>query len=777
MGGRPWLRSWVTIAVFFVAWLWLSWPWLSGAVTIPYDAKALFQAELQFLANAVHQGQWPFWSPYAFGGVPQVADPQSLIFSPMAVLAVLTPYPDFRALDAFVLGLLALGGGALLMFFRDRGWHPAGAVVAAMAYAFGASAAWRIQHVGQIESYALFAVALWLIARTLDRASWRCGIAAGLAIGLMVVKPDQVAFLAMLVLAGFVIDRWLARPSLDQAVRATAGPLLAASAIGLVIAAVPLMLTFLFAVSSDRAEIAFEDAVRGSLHPASLLTAWVGDLYGARHPAVEYWGPYSTVWDPNELTLSQNMGQIYVGALPIAAVLGIGLARGVALARDVRFFSLAALFSILYALGHYTPVFPILFDTLPGVGAFRRPADATFMIGALLSIPAGYFVHRLVGGALPRLRLAHWLLAGLLILGGFGLSLGVAIGAGRLDVALRPIVEAAAWIALALLMLAALAALRRRAAFALVTAATLFMAADLGRNNGPNESTALPPGQFDVLDPNTHDETIRLLKKLLREPLPSARRDRIELLGIGFEWPNVGLVHGFEHTLGYNPLRLAEFAEAVGARDNIAGPDQRTFTPLFPSYRSLLADMLGLRFILSGVPIEQVDSNLKPGDLNLVVRTGYGFLYENPRALPRVLFATDWRRTDFDALMEDGRWPEFDPRRTVLLDSEPEPPWSPDADCARSTVSLTGYRNTVIEINVEAACRGFVVLNDIWHPWWSATLDDEPVDILRANVLFRAVQVPPGRHTLRFEFNAVAGAVAEATERLHDALLGSSSDN
>jgi len=45
----------------------LAWPWLSGAVTIPYDAKALFQAELQFLANAIHQGQSPFWSPNVFG--------------------------------------------------------------------------------------------------------------------------------------------------------------------------------------------------------------------------------------------------------------------------------------------------------------------------------------------------------------------------------------------------------------------------------------------------------------------------------------------------------------------------------------------------------------------------------------------------------------------------------------------------------------------------------------------------------------------------------------
>ncbi len=54
---------------------------------------------------------------------------------------------------------------------------------------------------------------------------------------------------------------------------------------------------------------------------------------------------------------------------------------------------------------------------------------------------------------------------------------------------------------------------------------------------------------------------------------------------MGFEWPNAGMVHGFDHTLGYNPLRLADFSDAVGTRDTIAGPDQRKFTPLFPSYR------------------------------------------------------------------------------------------------------------------------------------------------------------------------------------------------
>ena len=56
---------------------------------------------------------------------------------------------------------------------------------------------------------------------------------------------------------------------------------------------------------------------------------------------------------------------------------------------------------LLYAVGRYTPAFGVFFDYLPGVALFRRPVDATFLIGALLAIVAGYLVHLWASGALP----------------------------------------------------------------------------------------------------------------------------------------------------------------------------------------------------------------------------------------------------------------------------------------------------------------------------------------------------------------------------------------
>ncbi|WP_342362647.1 hypothetical protein [Terrarubrum flagellatum] len=783
----------VACAVFVVAWLLLSAPWLSGAVTIPYDAKAHFQAQLQFLAQAIHSGQSPFWAPNVFAGSPQIADPQSLIFSPLLLLALITSDPSFRAVDTTILLTLCAGGLGVIGFFRDRGWHPAGAVVAALAFAFGASAAWRIQHVGQIESYAFFGVTSLLLGRALDRGSILWGAAAGAAAGLMLVKPDQVAFLASFILAGYVLDHLARNGRVIANIRAAAPALISASLVGAAIVIVPVLMTYLFASESNRPEFSFADAGAGSLHPAELLTAVVGDLFGAKDPNVDFWGPSSSSWNPGEVTLSQNMGQMYVGAVPVLALIVLGLARGYAFARGARLWLAAIVLMTLYALGWYTPVFQLFFDYVPGVNAFRRPADATFMLGASIAILGGYCVHRLMSDEKLRLAIRSDVAAGCAIAALFAIAIGVGARLNHLAVAALPIFTALMWFAAAAALLLVARHLRGRAAALAVAIPAALLAVDLHANNGPNESTALPPSAYDILDPHTKNETIRFLKERLAQHGPSDRRDRVELVGLGFAWPNAGLVHGFDHTLGYNPLRLAEFADATGAGDTIAGPDQKQFTRAFPRYNCRLANLLGLRYIVSGVPIEQVDPQYRSGDLIFLKRTTDGYIYENPRSRPRVMFAQNWRLADFDQIVDTGRWPEFDPAKTVLLESDPSaehphiisPGAShivasvqdlsemasavfPDAVTAPSHVLITRYENTEIEISVDAAQAGFVVLNDVWHPWWKATLDDKDAPILKANVLFRAVQVPEGKHTLRFSFKPIEGAIAELGAKLKE---------
>jgi hypothetical protein len=189
------------------------------------------------------------------------------------------------------------------------------------------------------------------------------------------------------------------------------------------------------------------------------------------------------------------------------------------------------------------------------------------------------------------------------------------------------------------------------------------------------------------------------------------------------------------------------------------------FSPLYPRYRSAFADLLGVRLVATGIPVEQIDKNFQPGDLNFIARTKAAYIYENPRALPRVMMFSDWKVADPDRSTKEG-WPaDVDPARTVLLDRTPPAPPLSSFEAA-GTARLVSYRNAEVVIETDSPSGGVVLLNDVWHPWWFAAIDDNETDIFRANAIFRAVQVPPGKRTVRFTFEPLRGAWKEVKEKL-----------
>ena len=85
----------IAIVLFALAFLVPSWPWLSGAVTVPYDAKSSVLPPIEFMAHAFATGASPFWSPNIFAGWPNIADPHRC--SPAAPPARLASEPPGSA--------------------------------------------------------------------------------------------------------------------------------------------------------------------------------------------------------------------------------------------------------------------------------------------------------------------------------------------------------------------------------------------------------------------------------------------------------------------------------------------------------------------------------------------------------------------------------------------------------------------------------------------------------------------------------------------------------
>lgn len=761
-----------------LAWIAFAWPWLSGRLTIPWDAKAHFAPQVQFLAQSIAAGEWPFWNPYAFSGQVQVADPQGMVFSPpMLLLALANPSPSLWAIDATTLAMLLVAGAGVLCLARDQGWHWAAGLVAALAFAFGAAMAWRLQHFGQVFTLAYFPFALLLLDRALARHSLPYGAMAGLVAAFIVLGRDQIGLLCVYLLVLRVLWYWLDKPERLSRIIRSLLPLAAGALVGGGLIALPILMTLQLAEISNRPAIDYAGAAAGSLHPALLVTSVTPHVFGAAGEMAAYWGPPSFTWEGTGLFLAQNMGIVYIGAIPLT-VLALGLARGDFLHPTIRYLSVAFLGVLLYALGGYTPAFRLFYEILPGVDFFRRPADAVFLIGGLAALLSGYAVHRMLSKPATPARATISAAMAIIALP-FCFALAFALYFGRLPSAVVPLLTAVAVFAASAALITAALWLKPIRPHLAALLLTVPLAADLIWNNGPNGATGLPARSLAMLEPDSREPAIRELKTLVAQATTDTRRPRVELIGLGFHWPNASLPHRLENTLGYNPVRLQAYAAATGAGDTsgLAGP--RPKTALFPGYNTLLANMLGLQYIVTGQPLQTLDPAAPPSAFKLVWKTRSAYIYENPRALPRVLFASRAKAVDFSKIVKTGQWPEnFDPRTTVLL----EPPTASETASASETGNATEtgwasapgtariarYTNTEIQLEAESPNGGWIVLNDLWHPWWEAETAGRNVKILKANVLFRAIRVPAGRVRVNLTFRPIRGAlqalIASSTE-------------
>ena len=710
-------------------WLLFAWPWVFGEYTIPWDGKAHFAPQVQFMAASFARGEWPWWTPNIFAGHPQVADPQSMIFSPpMLMLALANGQPSLRAIDTAVLLTVLFGGAGAVVYARLAGWHWAAALIAATLLMFGGSMAWRLQHFGQVMSLAYVPFTLVCLKLAVERGSVLAGVGAGVLGAFVILGRDQVGLISIYVLAAFVAYLWFAEPHRMARIRRSIPPLIGGAVTGLAIVAIPITLTILFADQSNRPQIDLDGAGAGSLHPALLATSVAANLYGSAGDMADFWGPPSFHWEGTGLYTAQNMGVVYMSAFALMAV-AYAVVRDRAADKPVAFFTFAATLVLAYALGWFTPLFQAAYAVLPGIDKFRRPADATFVSCGLISFVVGYGTHRLFTDAKDGeekrsvpvfLGLALTLIAG---------AAAIAIWRERLPQAAPALMTAAilftatiaAWLIARWLM-----PIRPIAAGLLMVAV---VAVDLRISNGPNGATALPRVAIDMLEPDNPHPTIARLKELVSATTTASHRPRVELTGLGYHWPNASLTHGLENTLAANPLRLSWYQTATGAGDTVANIDQRTFTPLMPSYASPFADRLGLRYIVTNGPAPAAMIGGTDG-LKLIDRIDRHHIYENEGTSPRVAAVAN--RNTFDPL--------------------------PGA-----TATIARYTNTRVDIEVSVPQAGWLVLHDTWHPWWFATVADEPVPVLRASSIFRAVAIPAGDHVVRFEFRPLEGAWRQLT--------------
>lgn len=132
-------------------------------------------------------------------------------------------------------------------------------------------------------------------------------------------------------------------------------------------------------------------------------------------------------------------------------------------------------------------------------------------------------------------------------------------------------------------------------------------------------------------------------------------------------------------------------------------------------------------------------------------------VYENRFALPQALLVHDAVQVeDGKSALAAIKSPTFDPSRSAVVESKVSFELA-DLPVNRAESALVTRPSTnQVNVTLKAITPGLLVLSDVYFPGWIAELDGKPVKILRANYLFRGVEIPAGAHTVVFKYAPVS---------------------
>ncbi|MCA9902928.1 MAG: YfhO family protein, partial [Anaerolineae bacterium] len=98
--------------------------------------------------------------------------------------------------------------------------------------------------------------------------------------------------------------------------------------------------------------------------------------------------------------------------------------------------------------------------------------------------------------------------------------------------------------------------------------------------------------------------------------------------------------------------------------------------------------------------------------------------------------------------------PDFDPRRTIILNADPSLE-SPSA-AAGGSARVVDFAPETLTIEVDSPQPALLSIAQVDYPGWHATIDATDAPILRAYGALMAVAVPEGAHTVRLTYDPLS---------------------
>ncbi|MFA7000949.1 MAG: hypothetical protein WC352_02245 [Candidatus Omnitrophota bacterium] len=733
------------------------------------------------LADSLHRGQWPFWTPLIQCGFPLAAESQiGIFYLPNLILTLCLPIqPAYAAMN---LVHFFVSGAGTYFYSRRIGLRPVAAFVAAVVFVFGTGYGGAYYNLTSLKTLAWFPWILWGFEKFLERFRKRylCAMAAFMGQAIVAGYLQVAVLMLAICMAVFFLRLFIfADSSMDwrRRLKGSAGVL--ASLGGAVILALPqLLLSFELALFSNRMNLTEDYAYVGSMAPPVLLTLLFPKLQGLFRGNCLYSGIF---------TLYFLMAAYFASRKELRRVLWL--------------WTTVSLLALALALGGWSPVYIALIK-LSHFYAFRIPAKYLIFICFGVAVLAGLGTHvwcdelvlskerlRVLNrtylkfaaaavalwgivyffvtkGRSAVLHLGEWTVEHFIYgKSGHPRSLDEYFSgvSGLADAARDMLAFTNPWQlwALVLILISCLWVMmlerflkRSRGAKLCLLFALVVLLADFYVFSGEDIKKDIGPFP-DGMKKNAAVAMLLAEKGAGRMGRLYGFRKSNENLPVV---PSVNMLYGIEDIGGYSPFILGRYFETIGQLGNV-NDSNRMMDPetSFVLERLPLLDALGVSHILSS-------RELLDPSLELLMRDpeSGAYLYRNREDHPRGYFvAKEAVFADWKELKEALMGPGFDPRKTLLLEKGENTKISgrplPGNSAAREVVCAR--RDPDREVwQVETTGPGFFVLTNTHYPGWSARLNGVEVPLLKAYGLFQALELPAGgKHSIELTYRPLRG--------------------
>lgn len=691
----------------------------------------------QFVAFASYQyqrlaaGEVPLWNPYNNGGLPFIADTQAAVFYPPRLITIALSHLSggwtYNALQMEMTAHVLLYSLLMYLFIRrltssqqiDQRGSIFGSFVAAVIAAYG----------GFTSGYpplqlAILEAGIWLPLAALGihtatrgenfRWLWLCLTGFALGLSWMAGHPQTTFFLTYFLIAYLAYRVYLQRYSWRIF-------LVGAALFGLVafgLAAVQLVPGVEYLLQTTRAGLGFD--AKGNGFPFQDILQFVFPT------SVSLWSP------------------LYVG------IVGLVLAL-TAIWRNLpesRFWGIVAFVALLLSFGANSVFFHTLYNLLPGLNFFRGQERAAYLVANSFAMLAGMSAAHIIGSQTrlnfstsgfntkifsiaPPYTIRH---AILLLVGfmtavttiTFVLWLGNAEDYAEISLMIFSTLIAAAL----LFLLPRLSAEPQNNRFAVLLCALLVF--ELFTVNMDNSNYESIPAEDKLQAPT-------VLQPLMEDNAGIYRVDGFRGLT-----DNYGSLYNIMDMRGISPLFLSG-PHAIIERDYI---NPRAW------------EVFAVRYVFTDWTELPVESEMVSGGED---RWGGINVHQlsDPRPFAMLIYNVDVAPGDTFA-HELLFTPDYNPRTNIILERDPGIPLRAEIppDAAATVIE---FAPEAFSIETTTPTSAILSIAHVDYSGWQATIDGEPIEILRAYGGLSAVVVPSGTHQISFIYDPLSYKIGTIT--------------